>query len=132
MIDIKTGNVRLDNGFEFGITTTVADLVGSEKVVDNGTYQTYALRGESLAGEAVALLFMFEQGVLQTVRFGCSAGQASWADVSADQTRKEKAQNDQLLMTLLKTKAPHKFSWGSIESTLDAKTGDASIILSYR
>ena len=135
MIDTKTGNVSLDNGVQFGATTVVEDLSSQaevEKVVENGIYQTYALRGVSLAGESIALLFMFEQNVLRSVDFGCSAGRSSWADVSVERERQRKRQNDQLLVKLLKARAPYKFSWGTIESTLDVKTGDASIVLRYR
>ncbi len=136
MIDTKLGRIYFDSGFCLNPSTTIDDLchyvdVAKDKIVENGLWKSYVIRNISIAGHPVSLSVSFKGDRIQILHLSCSSGLESWADYSSDNQFTVKMTNDKLLEELFGRNAPYRFSWGIAESSIDTKTGDACIVITY-
>jgi len=136
MIDSNTGKISFDSGFSVWKDMTIDDLVkrtGSkcERTLRNGRYETYLIRNLCLSGESVSLSIHFRDNRVLLLRIAVDSGLKSWADYSPAGEKQSKDRHDRLLASLLNGVGQTTFRWGHVESSCDAKTGDACIVVSY-
>jgi len=136
MINVQTGQISFDGGVTISPLTVIDDLCDSvdlegDKMLENGCWKTFLVRGRSLAGRPVSFLALFENGGIRSLHVSCVSGFDSWAEHSTANESEVKAANDKLLEELLGREPPYRFPWGTAESVFDSKTGDAVIVIRY-
>ncbi len=105
---------------------------GAERTAWEGGGHSYAQYILKLGSElqAFGILLTFEDASLRYVDIASRVPDVPLAARSGHSEKRRKTEHDRILKRWL-GRPPYRFGWGSVESELDPKTGDASITISY-
>jgi hypothetical protein len=141
MIDSTTGQVQLpSDGIRIGPLLTREQFLVSPlanqcgELVRNEPHCSFALPRVRFAGHSFAWSLWFRGSVLQRVSIQCADAEfgSSWSDWSEDRELARKRSHDALLSANLGQDWSHKnFSWGTVSSSCDLKSGLSSIEVTY-
>lgn len=141
MIDATTGRICFLEqetvvGPALSLEQFLASSLGSQtlRLLRNGPFSCYQLPLVDCCGRRFSWDLSFEGSILRRVAIACAdpVFGSSWADWCQDGESARKRLHDHLLESCLGAAWNElKLEWGSIESTFDARTGAASIVVRY-
>lgn len=100
-------------------------------LVQNGDYRSYYTSAYKIKGKEFSISFFFKQSRLAAISLSPASQNPSWENAEYHELEKSKRANDRWLQDKFGIKAPKKFSWGTIESTIDPRGGFSEIVLRY-
>jgi hypothetical protein len=136
MIDSATGQIRLPlDRIQIGSSLTREQFLASplaercRELVCNEPYCSFALPTVQFNNHTFAWSLWFCGSVLQRVLIQCADVEfgSSWSDWSEEREKSRKQLHDSLIRSLL----GQDFSWGSVYSDYDSKSGFSSIGVVY-
>lgn len=105
------------------------------ELIGNEPYCSFALPTTQFDGRSFVWSLWFRGSVLQKVSIACSApefGSSSWSDWTEDREIARKQLHDSLLASSLGADwSRQRFTWGSVYSVFDPKSGGSSIGVTY-
>ena len=137
MINTKTGEILLGDWPSVSSKTVLNDLTQlkdfkMDLTVENGIYKRFFIGQVQIAKTDFFASLAFESDRLKSISLSLAAEHASsWGDWSHEKEKKTKVLHNKFLQEQFNSVPPYKLAWGSVESCLDVKTGDARIIVTY-
>jgi hypothetical protein len=141
MIERATGQIQFSSdGIRIGPSLSREEFLASpfaakcRELVRNEPYCSFALPTVQFDGRSFAWSLWFRGSVLESVSIACSDPEfgSSWADWSEEHEIARKGLHDSLLTTVLGAYwQQQRFTWGSVDSTFDQRSGGSSIGVRY-
>src|SRR5438045_4028437 len=98
----------------------------ARQIVDNAAWQSFRFTTES----GINVILLFRGGTLAQVQFALESNPpGSWTQLDGSEVQKKQHHDAMLLQEL--GAPPYSYSWGSVISILDEKTGGSLIIVRY-
>lgn len=133
------GEIRADSwNIEISSKTTENEFLSSElkneikPLVINSEYRSYYTGAYEMCGKRFSFRVYFKSGVLILVSLLPVPEEVSWDNTERSTLENTKKENDVWLMSQFGITTPCKYSWGSIESTVDSRGGFSSIVIHYK
>jgi hypothetical protein len=107
---------------------------GSRELVRNEPHCTFALPAVQFDAHQFAWSLSFHGSHLRSVSIACADPEfgSSWSDWSEERERARKQCHDSLLASVLGADwSRQRFTWGSVYSVFDQKSGGSSIGVTY-